>query len=254
MYFNSIEMQVPDGPNDDGKLRKAWGTVTAKYEILRTGFSNVNDPQHPFAMLTYHKDVLDPAFAIIKESSLESIDTLSEQASYIGRAVLKSLFLPPWRLLVLKKPNHWTIRLFILHALFDATSLHLILGDLAKTYRGEILSQAPPIEPLLNSILIESVSNADSKRMFWQDTMKDFSPTKFPNTTTFHVKSTETFSLERTCAMSLLQLQGKCKEMGVTVQSAGQASWARVLSIYTGESAVIFGSGKLIHFRCRVYY
>lgn len=251
MYFNSIEMQVPGDPNDDGKLRKAWATVTAKFEILRTGFSNVNDPQHPFAMLTYHKDVLDPAFAMIEESSLESLDTLREKASYVGRAVLKSLFLPPWRFLVLRRPNDsWTIRLFILHALFDATSLQFILGDLAKTYRGEILSQAPPIEPLLNSILIESVSNADSKRLFWQDTMKDFSPTKFPNTTTFHVKSTETFSLEKNCAMSFLQIQEKCKELGVTVQSAGQASWARVLSIYTGESAVIFGSGKLIRFRC----
>lgn len=251
MYFNSIDMEVPKDSND-GRLRKAWSTVAAKYEMLRTGFSNVNDPQHPFAMLTYHKDVLDPAFAIIEECSLENFSALSEQVSYVGRAVLKSLHLPPWRFLVIKGPNHsCTVRLFILHALFDATSLQLILCDLAKTYRGEILSQASPIKPLLNQILIESVSNADSKRAFWQDTMKDFSATKFPNTTALHVKSVETFSVERTCAMPMTQIQGKCKEIGVTVQAAGQASWARILSIYTGESAVIFGSGTLNHLCCR---
>lgn len=245
-YFNSIEMQVPKGPNKDAKLRKAWGTVAAKYEMLRTGFSNVSNPQHPFAMLTYHKDVLDPAFTIIEEGSLKSFDTLSKQVRYIGKAVRKSLFRPPWRFLLIRRPNNsWTIRLFILHALFDATSLRLILGDLAKSYGGEIPSQAPSIEPLLNSILVESASNADSKRAFWQDTMKDFSTTKFPNTTALHVKSTETFSLERICAMPLRQIQGHCKEIGVTVQSAGQASWARILSMYTGESAVIFGSGTL---------
>ena len=247
MYFNSIEMQIPAGPND-ATLRKAWGAVVAKYEMLRTGFSNVNNPQHPFAMLTYHKDFLDPSFEVIEEDSLEDIAALSEQANSIGSVVLKSLFLPPWRFLVIKRPHHsWTIRLFMLHALFDATSLQLIQDDLAKSYRGEILSQAPPIEPLLNLILIESASNADSKRAFWQDTMKDFSTTKFPNTTALHVKSTQTFAIERMCAMSLRQIQEKCKEMEVTLQSAGQASWARILSIYTGESAVTFGSGKPNH-------
>lgn len=252
MYFNSIEMQVPKGANSDDKLREAWGTVAAKYEMLRTGFSNVNNPQHPFAMLTYHKDIFDPDFANIEESSLKIVNGLSEQVSHIGRAVLKSLFLPPWRYLVIKRPNRsWTIRLFIHHALFDASSLQLILRDLAKSYRGEVLSQAPPMEPLLNSILIESASNADSKRAFWQDTMKDFSTNKFPNTTALHVKSTETFSLEKTCAIPLRQIQEKCRDMGVTVQSAGQASWARILSIYTGESTVVFGSGTLNYFRCR---
>lgn len=251
MYFNSIEMQVPKGPNNDDRLRKAWGIITAKYEMLRTGFSNVNNPQHPFAMLTYHKDVLDPAFAIIEEDSLEKVKSLSAQINYVGKAVLNSLFLPPWRFLVLKRPNHsWAIRLFILHALFDATSLQLILGDLAKSYRGEMLSRAPAIEPLLNSIIIESVSNADSKRTFWQDATKDFSSTKFPDTTVLHVKSTETFALEKTCTMSLPQIQEKCKEIGVTVQSVGQAAWARILSMYTGESAVIFGSGTLSHLHC----
>ena len=250
-YFNSIEMQVPKGPNNDDRLRKAWGTVIAKYEVLRTGFSNVNNPQHPFAMLTYHKHGLDTAFAIIEEDSLENVKSLSAQVSFVGKVVVNSLSLPPWRFLVLKRPNHsWAIRLFILHALFDATSLQLILADLAKSYRGEMLSQAAAIEPLLNSILIDSVSNADSKRAFWQDTTKDFSSTKFPNTSVLHTKSTESFALEKTCEMSLPQIQSKCKEMGVTVQSVGQAAWARILSMYTGESAVIFGSGMLSHLHC----
>lgn len=244
LYFNSIEMQVPNDPSNDERLRKAWSNVAAKYEMLRTGFSSVNDPRHPFAMLTYRKDILDSASANIEEGSLENFSALSEQVSHIGKVVLKSLFLPPWRFMVIRKQNDlWAVRLFIVHALFDATTLRLILGDLAKAYRGEKLPQAPPIEPLLSSILIESASNADSKRAFWQDTMKDFTATKFPNTTALHVKSMETFSLKRTCAMSLREMQTKCKEIEVTIQSAAQASWARILSIYTGESAVIFGSG-----------
>ena len=246
MYLNSMEVQLPRGENTFGTLQRAWRNVVLKHEILRTGFSNVKDSQHPFAMLTYHKNVLEPALEAIYEISPDYVYALQEQTKLVGNDVLGSLHLPPWRLVAVK--NHedfWTIRLFILHALFDATSLNYILSDLVKTYRGEILSSTVPVAPLLNSILIKSANNTSDKRSFWQEYMKDVPITRFPTTTAVHVKSSETYALQKSCKMPMREIQGCCREIGVTVQSAGQASWARLLSMYTGESSIIFGSGML---------
>lgn len=240
-------MQVPQGDHTLGALQKAWRSVVAKHEMLRTGFSNVKDPHYPFAMLTYHKNVLDPVVEAIDEKSPENINALRKQTKVVSNDVIGSLHLPPWRLVAIRKHgNSWTIRLFILHALFDAISLSYILSDLTRSYRGENLATKIPVAPLLNSILIESAGKIADKRSFWRELLKEVPVTKFPTTTALHVKSSETYALQKPCKMSLQEIQRSCRDIGVTVQSAGQASWARLLSMYTGESSVIFGSGKPI--------
>lgn len=244
MYFNSMEIQVPQGRDCFGALRRAWRSVVSEHEMLRTGFSDVQDPQYPFAMLTYHKNILDPHLEVIDETSPNSIIALHKQTKAVGKDVLGSLHLPPWRLVAIKQDgNSWKIRLFILHALFDALSLNHILSDLATNYQGKKSPSRVLMAPLLSSILIESASEETSKESFWREFMKGVPVTRFPNTTPLHVKSSKTYSMQKSCKISLPEIQKYCRNIGVTIQSAGQVSWARLLSMYTGESSVIFGSG-----------
>ncbi len=254
MYFNSLEIQTTEGDHSLSQLRKALVDITGKYQMLRTGFSSHKDSQNPFSMLIYHKDAHILALEIVEDGTMDGKNSLQEQTKLMGKTVLESLHLPAWRVVVFKRPNNsWTARLFILHALFDALSLNEMLSDLANSYRGEHLTTQSPIDSLLGPILVDSASNLDAKRAFWEDSLKGFPITKFPNTATFRIESSEIYSVQQSCELSFQQVQTQCKELGVTVQSVGQATWARVLSMYTGEARVIFGSGMPVHvsgYRC----
>ena len=238
MYFNSLEMQIPD--KDEATLHRletAWATLTAKYQVLRTGFSSLMDPRYPFVMLTYraHHSILN----VVEEEPLG----LQEETRVIGKEVLSSLHLPTYRISAIKKSsNTYTLRLFILHALFDANSLFSILSDLARAYNGSSLAPVSNIDYLLSSILTSSTSNPNNQKLFWQDYLKGFHSTTFPNLTPLCVDEGEVYSLKISCGMTQREIQNACRDLGVTVQAAGQTSWARALAAYSGDTSVVFGS------------
>lgn len=237
MYFNSLEMQVPDnGEATLHRLETAWAIITAKYQLLRTGFSSLKDPRYPFVMLIYsaHHSVLN----VVEGEPLG----LQEETRIIGKEVLSSLHLPAYRISAIKKSsNTYTLRLFILHALFDANSLFNILSDLARAYSGSSLAPVSTIDHLLSSILTSSTSNPSNQKSFWKDYLKGFHSTTFPNLAPLCVDG-EVYSLENSCGMTMREIQIACRDLGVTVQAAGQTSWARVLAAYSGDNSVVFGS------------
>lgn len=245
LYFNSIEIELLDDSQSLRRLQKAWNHVTAKYEMLRTGFALVDDSNHPFAMLTYTKGSSYFDHDLLQELALHSLDSLSERTSTVSNIVLHSLHLPPWRVEAVRRGNTFAIMMHIHHAMFDAYSLRLILDDFVKSSQGIKLSAEIPIDLLLQPILIESDSNLDDKKNFWHEYTKDISVTKFPSTTVLQVQSSKTYSLQKRCTMALQKIHSRCQDLGVTIYAVCQVSWARILCIYTGETSVIFGSGLL---------
>lgn len=244
-YFNSFEMRVLESEQICERILRAWSIVTARYEILRTGFTSVDDPQHPFAMLTYQPDVFKVRFETQVASSDDKI-CLRERTESISKAVLRSLHQPPWRIEVIIKKRHFcSLRVFIHHALFDAHSIMLILRDVEKCYLEENLSSSPSINSLLTSIILENHCNMGLKKSFWQGSLEKSAIGAFPNTSPVKVRLPRTYSSEIYCATPLSEIQARCRNIGVTIQAAGQASWARVLSSYIGETSVIFGTGVL---------
>jgi ferricrocin synthase len=244
-YFNSLEMRVPERKQICDRLRRAWSNVAAKHEILRTGFTNVDDAEYPFAMLTYQPGVFDVELEI-KEESIDGTDHLRGRTKLISEAVLQSLHHPPWRVeLIIRKENIFALQVFMHHSLFDAHSMKLILRDVKKHYQGEELSPTTSLGLLLSSIILESSNDQEIKEIFWRDSICKSAVGKFPNMTTLKVRSTKTYALEKCCGMPLSEIQARCRNIGVTFQAAGQACWARVLSSYIGEASVIFGTGAL---------
>lgn len=238
MYFNSLELQVPDkGEATLHRLQTAWATITAKHQMLRAGFSGLKDPRYPFVMMIYPAH--HPILSVPDEEPLD----LQEETRIMGKEVLSSLHLPSYRILAVKKSsNTYSLRLFILHALFDANSLFHILSDLARAYSGSSLAPVSTIDQLLSSILTSSTSNSNNQKSFWKGYLKGFHPTTFPNLTPLHVDEGEIYYLESSCGMTLREIQNACQDLGVTVQAAGQTSWARALAAYSGDTSVVFGS------------
>ncbi|KAL1958105.1 hypothetical protein VTO42DRAFT_5145 [Malbranchea cinnamomea] len=233
LYFNAVSLRSA-APLDPLRLRKAWTTVVDRNEILRTGFCHVDDDQSPFAMITYRRGVFDVPWC---EGSLFKEDNWS-----LAKAgVLSCLHEPPWRVSIECLEAHTIIHFAGVHALYDAHSLDLIFSEVALEYEGNRLPEVISIEPVLGPILAKSLQDDPDGDAFWKEMGRSFQVTKFPDLNPVHGAEQEISVLSRTCSKPLDELQNECRNAGITLQAAGQAAWARLLSSYTGESNVTFG-------------
>ena len=236
-------MRVPESGQTHERLLQAWCIVVSRYEMLRTGFINTNDMQHPFAMLIYKPGVFEIKFDNDELSSQEESSLVAHTEGF-GKAVFRSLHHPPWRVeLGTKGENSCVLRIYIHHALYDAHSIMLILRDVRKCYYGEKLPPINTIDSLLKSIISEYDNDLENKKSFWKSSVRESAVGIFPDTSPIRVRSPRTYAIERCCKTPLSEIQAKCRNIGVTIQAAGQASWARVLASYVGEISIMFGTG-----------
>lgn len=234
MYFNRMTL-MPCKPLDIQKLRTAWLKVMARHEMLRTGFVQLQDPKHPFAMITYREDVAElPWYEVLGSNSKAAVPQNAEN-------VLKNLHLPPWYLIAEPRESTTAVQFSALHAVYDAQSLHLILADVAAAYNGELSRDAVSINPTLGPILVESFLKGDEAEGFWKELSKDVQPSKFPDLHPFRAEKKELLVNSTLCSRPRKVLDEGCQRIGTTLQAAGQAAWARLLSAYTGEPCVVFG-------------
>lgn len=226
---------MPMEPLNIQQLKKAWLEVMTRHEMLRTGFIQLQDPKHPFAMITYRESAAElPWYDVTSSNPNTAVPRKPEEA-------LKNLHLPPWYLIAEPSDSTTVVRLSALHAIYDAQSLHLILADVASAYRGESFSDTVSINPTLGPILVESFLKSGEAENFWKELSKDFQPSKFPDLHPFRTEKRELLVSSTLCSKPRKVLDDGCQRVGTTLQAAGQAAWARLLSAYTGEHNVAFG-------------
>jgi ferricrocin synthase len=230
-YLNSVMYELVDCV-DIRLLRRAWELISSRHDILRTGFVSIDDIQSPFAMILYSSG----------SSPLpwwESGAAFVQNDAEYRLSVLDSLHKPPWRLSIENRGTQMVMHLSMLHAIYDARSLELLLAEVAAAYRSEQLPRAVPIKPCLSRILLKSSNqptyNASASGV---DAMPS---TKFPNLHSHHLQDPDFCTIEHECSYRLRRLQASCRKTGVTLQVAGQCAFARLLSSYTGETVNTFG-------------
>jgi hypothetical protein len=233
MYFNVMALKSPVAL-DRVLLKESWSAVMAQHEMLRTGFAQLHDQQYPFAMITYESGVELPWYET-------SAGTINAQ----GKRVLENLHQPTWAVSVEPSETITTVHFSALHAIYDAQSLTSIFADVMASYEGKILSSRPSITATLGPILLESRNqNAEQSRQFWQSIAPEAHATKIPDLNPIRIEKKDSELLESSirCSSPLKELETSCREMGVTLQAAGQVAWAKLLSAYTGEKNVTFGT------------
>ncbi|KAJ6172405.1 hypothetical protein N7470_001472 [Penicillium chermesinum] len=233
-YFNRMSLN-PSAPLDSTLLRQAWMKVATRHQMLRTGFVQLSDQQYPFAMITYQPSTELPWH--------EQLDSESHEMDHPERRALENLHQPPWEITVKKSSTGVTTVIFsALHALYDAQSLESIFSDSIAVYKGETLAEPASIDATLGPILIESQKQSQSGQQFWQRMTSEIQPSKFPDLHPTHTKERTLLSNSVLFSKPLKELEASCQHIGVTLQAAGQAAWARLLSAYTGEHKVTFGT------------
>ena len=127
-------------------------------------------------------------------------------------------------------------RLDISHALIDAASVSILIGDLAKTYSGTELCPAPLFRDFVQYI---GHTARSEKLAYWAQFLQDVQPCEFPTNDT--LVKTDNFELIALSAPATSRIDTFCRDREITRSVFLQIAWALVLSRYTGMSQVCFG-------------
>ena len=228
------------------KLKHAWKATQQNFEMLRTGFVEVEDKTTTFAMVTYGKE--NSSLPWFYQDDIQDAH-LQQSQERVRTDIYSDLKCPPWQLTYSNFESKKCLQLSALHAIYDALSMRIILNNVNNLYNEVDVPSESPIEPVLGRNLDFSSGCSRAQSDFWRGLLSGAHLTRFPNLTPSRVDSTASITATGTCSWPLSRLEGNCKELSVSLQAAGQAAWARVLSAYLGEPAVTFGlvlSGRLM--------
>ncbi|CRG90441.1 Hydroxamate-type ferrichrome siderophore peptide synthetase [Talaromyces islandicus] len=234
LYCNRLVLKLKSSI-DLSRLKASWSNVVARHEMLRTGFVDLENREFPFAMITYSPGQVSLPWT--ERQTRPSTDELEQQR----HSMYENLHLPPWLIVIRNLPSVVEFELTAMHSLYDAQSMELILSDVAAEYQGHPIHRAVPIPQLLGSILNAALSTNKDIQTFWSDMGSGFQSTSFPNLSPSTVREPAIIVRSQRTSKSLDTINEKCKAIGVTLQAAGQAAWARLLSAYTGETNISFG-------------
>jgi len=243
-------------PIDAALWAAAWNTIAARHPILRTQFrwEGVDSPrQEVLARIDAPVDMRDL-------SGLAAADQSARLAAFLvedRRRGFDFAAAPLWRVTLFRlgETEHrmvWTYS----HALLDS-SFAEVIREVFEVYAAELRGETPRLEqrpPYRDHILwLEDNrrARADQARAFWTSRLAGFAtPTNLDGVQIPIASSagaeqaghaTLRFKISHDSSLALPRL---CAEHGLRVSTFVEAAWALVLSAFSGEDDVVFGSTR----------
>ncbi|KAL2444536.1 Nonribosomal peptide synthase sidC [Exophiala dermatitidis] len=227
LYFNRMVFRLEAGI-EPRKIRNAWAAAQNLHDMLRTGFVETDDPRIPFAMVTYHTGTVPVPWT---KGTINGNGGHSASSELLSK--IKDL---PWQLRFLKGP---ALELSMLHALYDAKSLDIILRDVAYVYAGGRPPSPIELDPVVADIV--SRSHDEASKEFWLGMLPDLCPTRFPD---LRIYTNDEEHFQVTCHASQVSreiAEHACSKAGASMQAVCASAWALLLSEYTAQDHVTFG-------------
>ncbi|HEY2739791.1 MAG TPA: condensation domain-containing protein, partial [Thermoanaerobaculia bacterium] len=240
-----------DGPLDVESLKRAWALVLERHAVLRTSF-HWEDVTHPVQVvarrvdLPWHEEDWRSLSAVEQESALEALRRADLDRGF-------DLAEPPLVRLALVRTAEevheliWSFH----HLLVDGWSLPLIFKEVFSTYaalcagRRHEAGRARPYRDFIGWLQQRDGAAAEA---FWRNSLAGFSaPTPLAvdrsrgavaetGRGTYQEHGIE-LPEETTAALA-----AAAKRQGLTVNNLLQGAWALLLSRYSGEGEVVFGT------------
>lgn len=244
MYVNCVTFEM-DSTWTANNIEVAWKAVRKSHIMLRTGFVSLQDPHMPFAMVSYPEDKCKIPYQLVQLEALSELD-VGRWRQECATVFHENLSQPPWAVLVVEDGSRLYMHIAILHALYDAHSLNIILDDLVTARISNQQFSPVSIHPILSSLVNSNVSTQSKERIerrkkYWKEVFSNASINKFPNLQPLHFSTGLTEVQSMKGSKTINELEKLCRKAGVSLQAAGQAAWAQLLSALIGEKNVTFG-------------
>ncbi|KAF5230490.1 hypothetical protein FANTH_13811 [Fusarium anthophilum] len=228
-YYNKVLLRLT---TSSGAMRSYWKTMSYRHDILRTCFAATTDSRRAIAQIVLESweipwktfDVNELSFDGAIEQHLKSLPDPVDSRT------------PPISLALLRYRGSEFLSFICHHALYDGVAMERLLKEVEALAVGEEL---PPTVPY-SQFLKLSTRLPNDVEQFWQRHFENYKPSAiFPQTTTSQVdQSTCTTSMD----IPLSDLQLRIRDLGSTLLSVCQASWATVLAATYSRTDVCFGN------------
>lgn len=243
LYQSSMVFRVrslPDSrskPVDVQRIEEAWKTIVQRHTSLRTVF--LTDSVTSAGGDTFNQVVLKSVDASIVRTQASFPNELSEILT--GPIHLSPRGTRPAHMCTICEADtgETYVRLDINHALFDATSVHILVQDMLAAYAAVDLPKAPPYRDFITHI---QACDLEKSLQYWNQYLVEVEPSCLPILADGTLVARDTYQTVHIEHDFSLQSLGKfCQDKGITLPTLIKAAWAMVLGAYVGSDNVCFG-------------
>lgn len=249
MYMTQMAVTIK-GRLEKAAFTRAWQRVVDRHSIFRTGFiwGETEQPlQVVYQQVPVHIHYQDWS-QLDEEEQQNRLHREMEQERQTD-FVLEEAPLMRWKLCKTGEERHefiWTYH----HVLLDGWSLPIVLQEVFSLYdafcRGEQLSLPTP-RPYHDYIKWLRAQDNEKDRVFWQQFLSGFTtPTPISIVQKTQVNQQESPSYQTVyhhCSVELTQsIQHLVKRQQLTLNTWVQGAWALLLSLYSGEKDIVYGT------------
>jgi amino acid adenylation domain-containing protein/non-ribosomal peptide synthase protein (TIGR01720 family) len=230
-------------------FERAWQQLIMRHAILRTAFvwQELSEPlQIVFRQVKLPLDILD-----WRSRSIQQQEADLETFLYADRAQDFELDHPPLMRLTLVQlsKTHTQVIWTHHHLLLDGWSLSLLLQEVLACYEAEMQGQIPVNEerrPYRDYISWLAEQESEAAETYWRQALAGIAaptPLGVDQSIREHgsdqIYAKETLQVE---AVMMARWQEYIRREHVTLNTLVQAAWALVLSRYSGQEDVVFGT------------
>ena len=233
-------------PLDIPRFVQAWESIIARYDILRTSFEwegRLEPVQN-----VYH--VVDLPVRLVDWRHLPAADQQSELQALVehDRAIGFDLTSAPLMRLTIAScgPRSFEVLWSFHHAILDGRSFPILLREVFAAYesgsRGAVAQHAPQFRRYIDWL---QTRDADTSRAFWTERLRGFiAPTPIFDAVPAG-RGTGLGLVEQRLSADESQAVGAfARANDVTVGTLVTGAWALLLSRYTGDADVVFGTTR----------
>ncbi|TPX66343.1 hypothetical protein SpCBS45565_g04526 [Spizellomyces sp. 'palustris'] len=253
-YYDRILIRVAKNVTADS-LRRAWEHLTAANPILRTGFTSADGVLNKNASWTFLQLVWEPgscprhgenSFSVAEVEDEGEVAGVMEEFQKRSTLQFESLHIPPVTAMfaTVRSGGSSYLAIMVHHAVYDGWCVPLMLRDL----EAYLSLQSPLPRPAFRNIVEHHFSTpaveTTTSVNYWKTYLADLpSLEPFPTlTSTTRPPVKDIHISSRVAALTTSIIEGYCRALRITPQTLAQATWAKLLALYTGQQDVIFGS------------
>ncbi|KAJ3465164.1 hypothetical protein MRS44_005822 [Fusarium solani] len=228
-YYNKVLLRLN---MDSLAIKSYWETMAKRHDILRTCFETTTDSQRAIAQIVL--EGWNIPWMTLDVNQLSFDGAIEEHLKTLPDPVDSRT--PPVSLALLRYRGSEFLSFICHHALYDGVAMERLLKEVEALAVGAELP--PPVS--YSDFLTISTNLPGDTEQFWLQHFQGYRPsTLFAQPTTSEMdQSTHTTSLD----LPLTELQARLRDLGTTLLSICQASWATVLAMAYRRPDVCFGN------------
>ncbi|KAG9237778.1 peptide synthetase [Amylocarpus encephaloides] len=215
LYRNEVLFNVN---GDLDKIKECWRQMVKRHGILRTCFVSTDMPRYPYAQV------------VLREYDLEFGSTKPYDTDRMQ---------PPYSISILTSTSGTQMKISMHHAMYDGVALDVLYTEVEELYQNKTLDFPVSFAPFLKKMASTDLSLSDK---FWGSVLRGCSPSHFEHRNVGSTTKTQTHVHTIKASFPLSWLEKNIQKNTTSLLAVCHAAWAALLSEYTQESDICFGS------------